>query len=811
VQHEDQQPDGSGPYAVAAGTYWSAGWRGVLPLPAGAKFPPPKDWTGADAPWPSYPDLQAWIDENGAGNIGLRVPEHVLGIDVDDYNAKGGGATLAAKVEQYGPLPATWTSSARDGISGIRFFRIPVGLAWPGVLGPGIELVQYRHRYAVCWPSINPETGTVYRWQRPDGVVAEIEVPEVDELPDLPATWVTGITSGELERHRASLDLGPQQCGAWLEATGAGPECRAVARAAQRYIADLAGRTMARHDIGVQATARLTLLAAEGHTGALDALRRFHQAWTAAVLPDRGEQATAAEWGRLIDGAVQIAAAKPSGERALGDPCLSPLLGGAPASLIPAPRSPGVPSAPEAAAVLAPPPGPFPGPLAGVLQPPPVGPSLALTAAGPGVPAALPLPPPPMQTMQMPHPLQPVQQSPAAQLTAAPPAEPTEEEIEQARARQFEGLVDQEVLRGRVRDEARRRLRVERVEGAPEAVDLGELLSAPDPLVNYRIEGLWTRHGRVLLTAAFKAGKSTLVQNVLRGLADGGDLLGKHEVHQVERRVVLIDNELDVDELRLWLREQGIKNTDRVSVISLRGKVATFDPIDEHVRSEWAKKLAAQEADVVILDCLRPVLDALGLDEHTQAGTFLTAFDALLDEAGVGEAIVVHHAGHEGERARGDSRLRDWPDQEWRIVREKGEGDAIDPSKPRFFAAYGRRVDVPEGQLDYSPSDRRLFYAGGSRADSKLRYALKHVIDVLTEARENREPGLSQNEILRRLAECGEPRRAIQKALETAVQRRIVRQYPGERRAVLHELMTPDRANGEPGADGHLEGNGGRP
>src|SRR3954453_12928284 len=33
------------------------------------------------------------------------------------------------------------------------------GLDWPGVAGPGIEVIQYRHRYAVVAPSLNDLLG----------------------------------------------------------------------------------------------------------------------------------------------------------------------------------------------------------------------------------------------------------------------------------------------------------------------------------------------------------------------------------------------------------------------------------------------------------------------------------------------------------------------------------------------------------------------------------------------------------------------------------------------------------------------------
>src|SRR5256885_7424533 len=121
--------EGTGAYRRAAAHYWKAGWRGIWPLPAGKKKPPPEGFTGETGAWPSYADMQAWIDgPEGAGNIGLRLPHHVLGIDVDHYDDKHGGDTFADAEHEYGPLPATYIITSRtDGISGIRLFRIPEG------------------------------------------------------------------------------------------------------------------------------------------------------------------------------------------------------------------------------------------------------------------------------------------------------------------------------------------------------------------------------------------------------------------------------------------------------------------------------------------------------------------------------------------------------------------------------------------------------------------------------------------------------------------------------------------------------------
>src|SRR5687767_12677953 len=99
----------SGPYATAAATYWTAGWRGVLPLPARKKADPPRGFTGGAGVDPSFPDLQAWSDgREGGGNIGLRLPIDVIGIDVDAYDGKAGALTLARAENDHGKLPPTW-------------------------------------------------------------------------------------------------------------------------------------------------------------------------------------------------------------------------------------------------------------------------------------------------------------------------------------------------------------------------------------------------------------------------------------------------------------------------------------------------------------------------------------------------------------------------------------------------------------------------------------------------------------------------------------------------------------------------------
>lgn len=322
--HEDTERDTpAGPYATAAHTYWRSGWRGILPLPARAKTPVPKGWTGRTGEWPSYPDIAAWTDDHAAGNIALRLPPDVLGVDVDSYDAKPGGMVLAQLEGDLGALPATWRTTSRDdGTSGIRLYRIPPGLRWPGVLGPGIETIRHEHRYAVAWPSIHPE-GRTYRWIRPDGSVSLHEVPTAEELPELPEAWVVHFTGGELATDQPKANLSSGGASTWLTTHGAGEPCAAMQRALRRC--DLTPAAGARHDAMVSATNRLIWLAGEGHTGAGVALADVKAGFLAATTQTRQPGEAENEWDRAVTGAVDLAAAAHPGVGP--DPCRQPFHG----------------------------------------------------------------------------------------------------------------------------------------------------------------------------------------------------------------------------------------------------------------------------------------------------------------------------------------------------------------------------------------------------------------------------------------------------------------------------------------------------
>jgi AAA domain len=309
----------------------------------------------------------------------------------------------------------------------------------------------------------------------------------------------------------------------------------------------------------------------------------------------------------------------------------------------------------------------------------------------------------------------------------------------------------------------------------PTLTSLTGMLDEPDEPTSFLMHQLWPVGGNVMLAAQYKTGKSTMVANIVRSLVDGDRFL---RAYDVTRRcsVALLDDELDERNLRRWLRDQRIESTEAVSVASLRGRLSSFNILDPSTRSAWAAVLRGH--DVIVLDCLRPVLDALGLSEDKEAGRFLVAFDALVREAGATESLVVHHAGHGSERSRGDSRLLDWPDVTWTLMRESD-----DPSSARFFKAFGRDVDHPETGLTFDPATRRLTLRDGSRKTAARDRALDALLELLDE---NGGP-MSANEIEKHFqADEGNSRKAVRDAIAYGLRTTRIIAEDGPRNAILH-------------------------
>lgn len=313
-------------FATAAALYHQAGWPAVLPVPVETKSPPPTGFTGAEGADTPAELLTAWAGNGYAGHsVALRMPDGVIGIDVDHYvtasgKVKRGGETLAAAVAKWGELPATWRSTARgEGLSGISFFRVPVG-RYATVIRPDIEIIQRHHRYAVVWPSPHADAGAVYTWYAPDGRVAD-RVPGPGEFPMLPPAWVAGLSEGAAAASPASASHASGEALLAALSSDDAPACSVMHDALQAAAHLLAQPDVGtRHDAMTARIHRIVQTAAMGHAGFGRSAPVLREQWAALTAGEARD----GEFERMLLSSARKAVTVLGGVQQLRDPCTLP-------------------------------------------------------------------------------------------------------------------------------------------------------------------------------------------------------------------------------------------------------------------------------------------------------------------------------------------------------------------------------------------------------------------------------------------------------------------------------------------------------
>lgn len=313
-------------FARAVPIYQEAGWTGTFPLPVGLKYPPPDDVTG------NYPPInpnqvEDWLEEYpGDSNIGLRMAlageYEVLGIDIDQYDSKTGWDTYKQIAETLGAkLPPTFKSSSRgvENPSGIHFYRVPAGWKWKGKFGADIEVIQRTHRYAVVWPSTNPDSEQQYQWlsTNVDGqeAVELDEPPHVDDLPLLPQEWIDYLLKDtQTDRQRtAGTDISEIDAHAWMAETFPGFDERPSSSMARIIDPEVLAAEMeaGAHDAMVSKIHAAVRLGVEGHHGLEQALKQIYLAFQNEVLGVINSESARrsiievkSEWYRALTGEI---------------------------------------------------------------------------------------------------------------------------------------------------------------------------------------------------------------------------------------------------------------------------------------------------------------------------------------------------------------------------------------------------------------------------------------------------------------------------------------------------------------------------
>jgi putative DNA primase/helicase len=288
--------------------YLNLGWE-VTPIPARRKAPPLSGISGklrsrqplSARDLAGYFQSRKWTDKQTGEvlpyeNVALVLPPGIVGIDVDNYGAKRGGASLKRLHDLCGGLPSTFRSTSRDDdTAGIYLFRCAevLDLVDNGDEYPGIDIIRPNWRYAMASPSIHPE-GRPYRWLF---AAEEVDGPSRPELlPELPPAVVDALRATNVRSSEAvGIHVG-------------GPSGRK--RTTQERIDELYqalktdGATGCRHDLMVSLLSHLT------RTDQAQRVPEVRVMWV-RYLPDRGSE---------FDSGAQSAAEKfPPGPTATDD------------------------------------------------------------------------------------------------------------------------------------------------------------------------------------------------------------------------------------------------------------------------------------------------------------------------------------------------------------------------------------------------------------------------------------------------------------------------------------------------------------
>ena len=302
-----------------------------------------------------------------------------------------------------------------------------------------------------------------------------------------------------------------------------------------------------------------------------------------------------------------------------------------------------------------------------------------------------------------------------------------------------EAMLEQELQRRRVRDEADAIVRAERAEREwDESVlptgTVGEFFAQPDLEQPFTIDGWHLQGGNTLLVASYKSGKTVCAINVAYSLVTGEPFLGRYSVNDIGGRVVFFNYELTDDTARRWMRARGLAGHDRLAhPLNLRGK--SLNLASPHVRAKLVAWLKRNEATFWIADTASMAWQGVVDNENnnSQIVEFTKRLDEIKHEAGVKDLLLTHHQGRavfaEGtERSRGGTRLEDWMDSGWYLT--KGD-DGV-----RSLRSIGRGTDNDAITLSYTMQTRKLT-AGAARSDVKLAPLLENVVRRVSD-----EPGI---------------------------------------------------------------------
>lgn len=230
---------------------------------------------------------------------------------------------------------------------------------------------------------------------------------------------------------------------------------------------------------------------------------------------------------------------------------------------------------------------------------------------------------------------------------------------------------------------------------------LGDILARP-PEPPERIADILPWDSALLVIAQRKAGKTTLILNLIRSLLTGTPFLGRFSTIPVTGRVAFLNYEVNAAQIARWADEAGIDHS-RLYVVNLRGRRNPLAVPED--RAVLAGRMQSLGVESVIVDPFGRAYTGTSQNDAGEVTAFLVDLDKFVrQEVGARDLVLAVHAGWDGERARGSSALEDWGDSMAYLT--------VDDKDQRYFRAKGRDVEIDEDMLEFDAATRTLSLAG---------------------------------------------------------------------------------------------------
>lgn len=280
-------------------------------------------------------------------------------------------------------------------------------------------------------------------------------------------------------------------------------------------------------------------------------------------------------------------------------------------------------------------------------------------------------------------------------------------------------------------------------------------LSGPEGR-RHLIEGLWPWGTYPMIAGTYKAGKTTLIADLVASLlVPGRPFLGRFPVtltqDERDRGIIVINAETPAEDFENALLEAGVDPDDpRVNVYHLDelGGPGLFDLRDPSAFDAWESEVfqCIECNEGVFWTPAAVVADGLSaiLGGPEGYGEWYAAFKRLMKATDIPNAIVTGHTAAGSTHLYDATRAMAGPDGVWSYTTDRPD----DPSSPRFFQVLARKggTSVPrtrirvgeDGLLVADPPKRREFDAAEPEHESAgadwIEEAAQRMLAKLSEA-----------------------------------------------------------------------------